>query len=322
MGHRKITISGIRNPSHVVYLSSWLRAVLEDPGVELSVLIVNTGSEPLPPSVDRLFSSERLRRVDVHPSAPAPHDYVSIGTPGLKPWIRLRIEHRADQLRAVAIDEGLGSFSTWRQRRRAVLREGGWEPWATVRSIAADASRRFVADERWRLYQRRGDEWEMNERIAAEFRSAASVGSSTEDVIYLTQPWVGLGTVSADEYLSYLREAARHVEALGLRFRVRPRPAEPRQLYQEFDLVPGRGPAELDPDVIAARTLLGESTTALLNMAAIYGSDAIQLRGPLPQFTGGWLSDEQRSLFAHFLGGPIELSRLAERLGPRAEPIP
>lgn len=315
MAHRKITISGIRGASHLIYLSAWLRTVLDDPDAEATVRIVEHSARPLPMPLDPLFEiSDRLQRVDAHPSSPAPHDYVSIGTPGIKPWVRLRIEHRRDRLRAVAIDEGLGSYATWRQRRRAIVREGGSEPWATVRSLAADVSGRFLADERWRLHRRTNAGWELNERIAAEFRCAAPPRSPSDDVVYLTQPWVGLGAVEVSDYLSYLHEAARHVEHLGLRFRVRPHPAERLELYDGFNLAPGRGPAEFDADVINARTLVGESTTALLNMAAIHGSQAIQLRGPLPQFTSEWLSDDQRALFAHYLGGPISLERLSGRL--------
>ncbi len=311
---RKVTLSGLRNQSHVVYAASWLRHAVTQNG-PLALVVVDGGEGRRPQSIDRLHSiSTDIEIVGEHSEESGDHDYVSIGTPGIKPWLRLRRAHPHDRIRTVTIDEGLGSFATWKQRRRAILREGGSEPAATVRAISRDIAARRMPAEQWRLFIDGTEGWAISEAIAAEYRREAPRTTVTPDVVYLSQPWVELGSVAEEPYVAHITAVADQVRSLGWRFRVRPHPTEEHERYAPFDLIASRGPAELDPEVLAATALVGESTTALLNLSAIHGMPAVQIRGPVPQFTQEWLSDAQRSLFMQFLGGPVETEQLAERL--------
>ncbi|MEO1056161.1 MAG: hypothetical protein AAFY28_04525 [Actinomycetota bacterium] len=311
---RKVTLSGLRNQSHVVYAASWLRHAAAQHG-PLALVVVDGGEGKRPQSIDRLrLISPEIEIVTSHSADRGDHDYVSIGTPGIKPWLRLRRAYPRDRFRTVTIDEGLGSFATWRQRRRAILREGGSEPAATVRAISRDIAARRMPAEQWRLFIHNADGWSISDAIAAEYRREGPRTTATRDVVYLSQPWVELGSVPEEPYVAHITAVAEQVRSLGWRFRVRPHPTEQHDRYAPFDLIASRGPAELDPDVLAATALVGESTTALLNLSAIHGMPAVQIRGPVPQFTQEWLSDAQRSLFRQFLGGPVETEHVAARL--------
>jgi hypothetical protein len=133
-------------------------------------------------------------------------------------------------------------------------------------------------------------------------------------VVFLTQPWVDHGLISESDYLAHLAAVAERVEDAGMEFRIRPHPTEPDGRYSRFGVLPTGRPAELDPEVLRARLLLGETSTALLNLAAVHGLSAARVIGPLAGVNSIALSDVQAALFRQFVPTSVTLAELPELL--------
>ena len=241
--------------------------------------------------------------------------YVGVGAPGIKPYLRLRNSHGLRPIHTVVIDEGIGSYGNWRTRRDACKRQGARGPWPTIRSLAVSASRGALTRERWTLYRPTAEGWEIDSRVACEFRRASTVlTSSTDSAVYLCQPWVDLGLMDEERYLAHLRDVAGACGEAGLRFRVRPHPAEDASRYKDFDVTSAPGPGELDPQVAGAAVVLGTSSTALLNVASLFGTPAYRVAVAELAHLDERLSSRQRSLLDAYLPTPAPVGFLTHRL--------
>lgn len=303
MTHLRVTVSGIRNRTHVVYVASWLRHAVATRGMPATLVEIN-GAGRLVDEIDRtdsLLADIDVSLVDHHPTTSSPHFFVSIGSPGTRSWARFRMSPSSWPLRTVVVDEGIGSYGTVATKRAAMRREGSHEPWATVRAWAGVAARRLLPDESWRLYERSGDRWAVNDVVAAEFRRASPTREFSDRVVFLTQPWVDHRLIASADYLAHLERVADRVRSAGAEFVVRPHPTEPADRYGAFVVLESALPAELDPDVLGARLVLGETSTALLNLAAVHGRPAARVIGPLAEIPSIALSDTQAALFTQFV---------------------
>lgn len=317
----RVSISGMRRHTHAIYVASWLRRLLDETDGPIDVVDLDAGSAPDTMLVRRLVgllgAPERLHVLPDHRTRTGDHHYVAVGAPGIKPWLRLRSRTRGP-VRTVVVDEGLGSHSTWPVRRAALRREGTPEPRATIRATGVTAAKRFLTDERWQLYERRAGRWAVNSRIADEFRRhrppAAEPPTATGDVIYISQPWVEFGVVPADAYVARLRALDDALSAAGLHLRLRLHPAERPDRYGSFDVMNATGPAELDPDTVGSRLVIGDCSTGLLNLSAVLGVPTRRLAWPAGATSPVPLSAAQQSLFDTFLPPPRTIDELTAEL--------
>ena len=140
--------------------------------------------------------------------------------------------------------------------------------------------------------------------------------------VFLCQPWVDLGLMEERRYLDHLGDVAAACASAGLHFRVRPHPAEDRARYRDFEVTTARGPGELDPQVAGAAVVLGTSSTALLNVASLYGTPALRVAMPELAHLDTRLSRRQRSLLDAYLPPPLPMRFLAARLGTMPKRMP
>lgn len=316
MTNLRVTVSGVRNRTHVVYVASWLRHAVAAPrdttGGQATLVEIN-GAGRIADEIardDSLLADIDVRLVEHHPATSGQHFFVSIGSPGTRAWARFRSSPSAWPLRTVVVDEGIGSYGTVATKRAAMRREGSREPWATVRAWAGVAARRVLPDESWRLYERSGDRWAVNDAVAAEFRRASPTREFRDRVVFLTQPWVDHRLIRESDYLAHLTDVAARVRRAGAEFVIRPHPTEPAGRYDAFHVLESVLPAELDPDVLGARLVLGETSTALLNLAAVHGLPAARVIGPLADIGSIALSDSQATLFTQFVPRSLTLDEI------------
>ncbi len=138
-------------------------------------------------------------------------------------------------------------------------------------------------------------------------------------MVFLTQPWVALGLVQPSVYLTHLDRVHAAVEATGAPFLIRPHPSEDPDLYAGFGVLAATSPAELDPAVTSASYVLGESSTALLNLAAVRGLDAAHVVGPLTERSDMALSTRRTALFRQFVPTSVIVDQLPRLFGTLIE---
>jgi hypothetical protein len=154
----------------------------------------------------------------------------------------------------------------------------------------------------------------VNDAVAAEFRRASTTHAPSDRVVFITQPWIDHGLITEAAYLAHLAAVAVEVERAGLEFVVRPHQTEAHGRYSQFDVYDSALPAELDPDVLGARLALGESSTALLNLAAVHGLPAARVVGPLAGLASIELSSTQTALFRRFVPTTVRVDQIGELL--------
>lgn len=323
----RVVVAGVRSTTHLVHAASWLRHLAErEPG---PVVVDYRGSGPFlgRDNVDA-GDARRLLGLDGQLAYRAPGDgagepgrpgrrrvLLSVGAPGIKPYLRLLRADPAHRPEVVVVDEGLGSYGTWRTRRAAYRRQGGREPWPTVRSVAVSGAGVLLTGTRWALYeQQQAGQWRLSAAVSAEFRrrltgSPAPAGRA----VYLTQPWTALGLLTPAAFRAHLAEVEGACARAGLDLVVRPHPAERREAYDGVVLDPGHGPAELDRAVVSS-AVLGSDSTALLNVAALYGTPAVRVWLPELALLDRGLAPRQRSLLDAFLPAPVPLASLTAAL--------
>jgi hypothetical protein len=323
----RIYLSGVKSTTHLVYAASYVRSVLATTRRPVTLVDLGLGqfmgrANVTPHDVRALMPTDgRLTvvapRGDERWSA-RPGErlvYVAVGAPGIKPYLRLRTTHGLRQIHTVVIDEGIGSYGSWRTRRDACLRQGATPLWSTVRSLAVSASRLLLTSERWTLYRCADQGWRVDERVASEFRdTAGEAPGPARTAVFLCQPWVDLGLMEEQCHLDHLRAVSEACAGAGLRFRVRPHPAEDASRYRDFEVTSAPGPGELDPQVAHASVVLGTSSTALLNVASLYGTPAVRVAVPELAHLDDRLSRQQRSLLDAYLPTAVPLAFLANRL--------
>lgn len=317
---RHVIVTGVRNQSHLVHVSSYLRHLLDGAGPtatdRLGVSYVGGGRTlgriAVPESeVARLLPDDDRLELDFPTGAGKwrfPADaraaYVAVGAPGLKPYARMLAANRGRRIPVVVTDEGIGTYGDWRTRRDAWARQGVPQPWRTVRSLAVSAGERTLTTQRWAMYRKDGSgRWRLDDLVGGEFRRRCppvDPEPEFEDVVMLTQPWTLLGVVGVAAYRTHLDELAAEAAADRRRLVIRPHPAEDPELYKGFPLLTGGILAELDPEVVAARAVIGGPSTALLNLAALYGMPA-RLVDPPGLRLWDQLGPRQRELFDTFV---------------------
>ena len=332
-----VYLSGIASRTHLLHAAAFLRTLLTTtPG---PVTLVHLGARAflgtrrvseqdlrrLLPQDDRL-SIAPLWSPPMRPSRGGRRVYVAVGAPGIKPYLRLRLAAPGSHLWTVVLDEGLGSYGTWRTRRDAWRRQGAREPWPTIRSVAVTLAGHALTDERWCLYLRRGSTWAVNEPVAAALQvcprpPGPEATSAGRRAVFLSQPWVEHGLVDRSRYREHLDTVAAAVVRMGLVFAVRPHPAEDPSTFDGFEVIDGEVPAELEPRVTSAAVVLGASSTALINLAALHGIPAVRITMRELDHLTGQLGPDQRDLLDTFVPQGVRPRALSTIL-PRLVPTP
>ncbi|KNX37753.1 hypothetical protein [Luteipulveratus halotolerans] len=322
-------VTGVRSLTHLVHVASYLRHELAQRTGEVTVAHVGGGTFLGRASVTEDDVRRLLPQDDrLHLSFPEGPDrwqlpegqdavYVAVGAPGLKPWAQLRRAHPRRRVPVVVTDEGLGTYGDWRTRRDAWARQGVPEPWRSVRTAAVTAGTRTLTSRRWPLYVAQQGRWAVVDDVAAEFRRHTAQVTPTSDrrrVVLATQPWVDLGLLDEASYLAHIDQVLTGVDRAGGRLVVRPHPAEPPERYAGLNVLPGHGPAELDPDVVRAAAVVGGSSTAVLNLAAVHGLQAVRLTPPRLEHLDRELGEQQRTLLEALAGPVVAAEHLHQHL--------
>lgn len=321
----QVVVTGVRSRTHLVHVSAYLRGLLAQPERgTIDVAYLGGGSFLGNASVDssdvaRLLPDDArlhvrtLRRWDDLDIDGATGDlvYVAVGAPGVKPWLEIRRRAARARIRVVVTDEGIGTYGTWATRHDAWRRQGVPEPWCSVRTTAVRGAEQLLTSQRFAMYDRDRD-WALNSAIAAEFRRRTTDGDGrgTGRVVLLTQPWVDMGALSEAAYLMHVHEIRERVTAMGHRLVVRAHPAENTSRYAEFETLPGDLPAELDGRVVESTAVIGGSSTALLNLAALHRRPAWRLLVPGLERLEDRLGTDQRSLMSHYLPAAVLVADL------------
>ena len=316
----RYVITGVRSKTHLIHIAAYLRRELVRGTGHLDVAFVGggrflgnssvtaadvVGFLPDDPRLELTFPEGEQRW-----SSTGDLTYIAVGAPGIKPWMRLRRNGIRHSIRVVVTDEGIGTYGDWRTRRDALARQGAGQPWRTVRPLAIAAADRMLTTERFAMYDKaRG--WALEPQIADEFRALvpASAEQSSDRVVLLTQPWVELGVLSADAYLAHIAEVSGVVEADGLRLAVRPHPAEDTGRYAGFEILDEAFTAEADPGIVGAAGVVGGTSTALLNLAALHGLPAARLVVPGLEHLEDELGADQRALLDAYLPRAAEVGQ-------------
>lgn len=327
-GEVVVTVTGVRARTHLVYAASYLsHAASVAPGpvrvvfADLEATVAATGMSESDVRTELLVDPRLVwaggAAANLWQARPGRRRVLlSIGAPGLRAWVRLLKAGRGRAPEVVVVDEGIGSYGNARTREAGYRRQGGAAIRSWVRARLVATGHRALTDVHWSLYRSVDGHWEVDERVAGEFRRRRDVdaGASSASAVYLTQPWPEVGVMTEARYVEHLRSVRQACEAAGLSFAISPHPAERVERYSDFALSPGDGPAEFVDQVQSAEVVLGASSTALLNLAAVFGQRVLRVKVPELATLDRDLSGHQASLLDAFLGPPVEVGQLTRRL--------
>ncbi|KAB7741923.1 hypothetical protein GA707_17120 [Nostocoides sp. F2B08] len=304
---REVVLSGVRGRTHLVYAASFLRTLTDRVSVHYlsgpDFLGAKVTSDEVLTHLPEGVRLEMCSSADELPPR-GPLTYIAVGAPGLRPLAAMRRAQLFRRIDVVVVDEGLGSYGDRRTRYAAYRRQGGHAVRSAVRAAAVDLGARTLTGTRWPLYLKDRD-WAVFEPVGEEFRRALGpldpTAADPRRAVFLSQPWVDLGLSSEDRYLAHVMRLATEQADLGRRLVVRPHPAEPPERYRDFATMVEVGPAELDPEVVGAGLVIGASSTALLNLAALHGTPVHRVRAPGTEHLEARLSADQRRLLSRYL---------------------
>jgi len=108
--------------------------------------------------------------------------------------------------------------------------------------------------------------------------------------------------MSENAYLEHVSEVADACGRAGLGFSVHPHPAEDPRRYSEWSTMEKRPLAELDHGTINAAVVIGTSSTALINLAAIHHTPVMRVATPELSKLDQQMSPRQTSLLLRHAG--------------------
>lgn len=316
--------AGVMSRSHIPYGVAWLRELLRRESGEVALHMFPSRSFHTSEEISTSLVAAELDdpRITVYrwDGAKAPrssnHWLLSTGAVGIKPWLRLTAKHPFKRLTVVVIDEGLGTYGNWKSRHDATLRQGGKDPQAALRTTAVEGATRLLTHIRWPLHvQTSPGRWALNKPVADEFRRIAPAPDRSSDrVVFLTQPWPEVGVISEVRYAAHVEYVARAVKSAGLDFVVAPHPGEPAGRYARYETTPTSTLAECNPLVLGAKAIVGASSTAMLNVAAIHGVPALRVGTQDLSRLDYEMAPNQRSLLGQYAAPSVTAAELGRRL--------
>ncbi len=315
----RVTVSGVRNVSHLVHAHSYLTHLAATASWPVVVAYLGSGQflgrDNVPAAeVDRLLGLHGQLAVE-RPNGAARFEarpgeervLLCVGAPSVRALGRMVRADPRHPPRVVVVDEGIGTYGDRQTRLAAYRRQGGHGIWPVVRSAVVATADRVLTSERWPLYAPDASgRWAVVEEAAAPIRALLSGEDGPPGrAVLLTQPWVDLRVVTEDRYLRHIDEIAAVLAERGLSLVVRPHPAEPTGRYAGRAVINTGIPAELDRAVISADLALGADSTALLDVAALWGTRAMRVTMPELGGLGRGLSEDQRALLDTYLPAPV-----------------
>lgn len=309
-----IELHGVRNESHLLYAASYAHAMnARFSNVLLcDVDAVIQSSARAAPWLQRLGAG-----IEVVESLPTSLDRVDrayIGSPSIR-----RVfdpDRPLPPARSVVLDEGFGSYGSIRERCGALRREGSAISGALARATARTLAITLASRWRWRTYEPSGQGWVINEAIARAFRIAAEPAQPSDRIMLLTQPWVELGIATETQIRATVSRIADAAQSAGLELAVCSHPRERVRRYNGLTVLHGAGPSELQAAVTGARLVLGDTSSALLNIAAIFGVASLRVSGLAAAVS---LSKAQQGLLDYFVGPPVPISELTHQISRLTE---
>lgn len=323
-----VLVTGVKSRSHLLYVASYVRTRLaQRAGLRMLVSVLPSSGFLAADTVglddvrELLPADARMTVTDDFPGwrfqDGAEAVYVSVGAPGMRALSKIRRADPRRRVHVVVTDEGIGTYGSFATRRDAMRRQGASAFAASLKAGLVVTSARLFTSERWPAYVPSAGAWSVSEPVAREFGrhlpSDVRPGSSDLAVV-LTQPFVDLGLVDEGVYLAYVETLCAAAREAGLRPVVRAHPAERRDRYDRFEVLPGCGTAELDPDVVGASVVMGGPSTALVNLAAMEGGRVLWVSEPSLTALDTDVSKQQREIFDTFLGPRIPLAAISEYL--------
>ena len=320
----RVVVTGLRAPRHAVHAHTYLADLAGRTEAPVGVEVL--GPRPAQEGyAERLLSLDgrlALRHTDRLPDPDPAERVVLLGVGALDPVLAARLTaRRRRRAHGVVVDEGLASYGGPAALRAERLREGRGRAAVTVRSVAQGAASRVLETERWALYRRTSaGSWRVSRRVGDPMRQLLTGQRGRPGrAVYLTRPWVDLGLLTQEGYLDHLSRTRAALARSGLDLVVRPHESEDPARYADFECLPVAGPAELDRAVVGADVVLGNDSTSLLALAAIWLVPAIRMRhrdlaGLEPPLRGA-----QPSLVRAYVprtATVAELATLLARLGP------
>lgn len=319
MTGQRVLLAGVVSRTHLLYAASWLREQ-QSLGRTVSDVLVRaprpflgrirvTAEECIEMLSDAVEAPVRVEDVSSAPPAsagggPDGRVLLCVGAPALRQLLPALRASRS-MPRIVVVDEGIGSYGDRATRAAAYRRNGSSWIWSQVRAGVVSAGHRLLTREHWGTYRRTAGGWQLNEAVAAEFRRRLGGEPSAPGLcVLLTQPWPALGVMTEQAYRAHIDEVDRACRDAGLRLAVRPHPADSATSYLGLTVLPHDVPAELDRLVVEADVVLGAASTALLNIAAFYGTRCLRLDAPELAVLDGQLGADQAALLDTFLPAP------------------
>jgi len=297
-----VAVSGVRSETHALHVSGWVSAEIRSKGAQMIITDLDSADElapsfrhlqkHLPSSAHLSHRRHRAERYD---------RYVAVGSPGIKPLFSLVLSGQPF-VPTTAVDEGLGSYASPVGWYRAARREGRSSLKSAMSTAGKMVTRSLLTREEWRYFSKREDfTWTVNPVVSEYLRSAAgnvaTEAESTNFVAVLTQPWVELGLASEKNHMRQIERIVNEIGHAGREALICPHPFEPSNRYKEWATTDGT-PAELNPSVLSASSIIGGESTASLLLSAVLGQPLIRIRMTgSPEMTGA-----QKALFDQFVG--------------------
>lgn len=304
-----LTVFGARHETHLLYALSWARERLATHG---AVAVVDADGQAT--GIDRAHRwlpalGPGIEFADEVPATAECVDRVFIGSPAVRELTN-RSSLRGDG-RSVVVDEGLGSYGNAGSRFRALRREGAGLAPAIARAAVRTVATALHPSWRWPTYRRDAAGWTLNPSVAETFRAVAEPPAPSDDIVLLAQPWNELGLATGDDVRRAVDTIARTVADDGRRLVVRPHPRERLHPYGDVETLDHDLPAELQARVRGARLVIGDTSSALLHLATMFGVPTLRVRGIS---TADRLSATQSSLLTDQLGPAVSITDLAAAL--------
>ncbi|WP_434777346.1 polysialyltransferase family glycosyltransferase [Neisseria sp. Ec49-e6-T10] len=226
------------------------------------------------------------------------------------------------EIRNVIICEGIGSSGNLLTRFLVALREQKkFNIFIFIRKIITKGilsiffKKVFLKVEQWQLYNQNLElNPEIKQYILVHNHYYQSLEQSEQKaILFIGQPWVELGFVEQNTYINFLQSIIDGLIKKGYYIKLRPHPAEGLDKYEKLNI-------QLDQDYSLPLELLfdqpyiviGNCSTALINLSAIFGVDAYLLKCDFLENL--YLSKTQKALFAKYCGSELDLEQLLDKL--------
>lgn len=243
--------------------------------------------------------------------------HIHIASVGIKPMLLMRIMNPFSQISNVIVDEGIGSESdflsiskTYQRERHITILKAHW---LAVNYLFI--KRRLLCNSIWKLFTNN----QPNKYIANFIKSRnipLKMGGGY--VLLLTQPWVKLGVLGAEQYNEYIQDVINICREYDISIILKPHPSEDVDAYKHFSLpiMKSIHPIEINVDPGACKAVIGFNSTALILLNAIYDMPSYRLKHEKLDSVLK-ISPMQEALFSKFTSKKMCISEICKSIKSR-----